>query len=368
MGKVDENNKYIKKENITERTIIYSPDSDMIILLMMLNNNNILLRHDQQNTKLDDDFNGNIYNILEVNKFKYTLIDYINKRKNPYITFEDNRFINDVILIFVIFGDDFLPKLENFRVSNDIFTILDYYMINYQENGYLLNKDKSIKKIALNTFFILLSHNEYLFLERNRKQTIFTNYHRVEKEYFGYNMFIFREMVFELIWKFIYKNKDKFDNQTVNPQNINYYLDHNMFLKYIENEDNFNIDELGQYTKRFLKYSKNKIYDDIKKIFTDNYLNIIKYLNIDSFYNNTKKYKNKNILNKYNKLYYLADSKYNFLNDILTFMYYNSLQLPFNLTFYKDEPKLLKINYESTLHPHKNNLLKLKQKENLIIC
>jgi 5'-3' exonuclease len=356
----------IKKNKIKDDTVVYSPDSDMVILLMMLTNNNVILRYDQQNSRLDDNFRGKMYNILQVNKFKKTLIMYINKRKNPFLNINIDRFINDVILIFTIFGDDFLPKLENFRVSNDIFTILDYYIINYQDNGYLLNDDKSIKKIALHSFFTLLSLNEYLFLQRNRMLTIYSNYNRMDKDIMGYEMFIFRDMVFELLWKFIYSNKDKYDSSTVNPHNINKFIDGKEFLEFVKNEPNINVMELGKYSKRFLKYAKGNIYNQIKDIFVNNYINILKFLKIDIFYENSKKYNSRKIMNQYHKNYYLIDSKFNFLNDILIFMYYNSLQFPFDLALIKNEPLLNKVNHDSKLLPHKNRLRGLSEKEEFL--
>jgi len=356
----------IKKDKIKDNTVVYSPDSDMIILLMMLNNNNIILRYDQQNSVLDDNYRGKMYNILQVNKFKITLIKYINDRKNPYLTINIDRFINDVILIFTIFGDDFLPKLENFRVSNDIFTILDYYIINYQDNGYLLNDDKSIKKISLHAFFTLLSLNETLFLERNRMMVTYSNFNRMEKDIFGYEMYIFREMVFELLWKFIYVNKDKYNFNAVNPHNINKYLDGKEFINFIKNEPNINLKDLGQYSKRFLKYAKGNIFSQIKDIFLANYLNILKFLKIDVSFENSKKYNSRKIMNQYHKNYYLIDSKYNFLSDILIYMYYNSLQFPFDISLIKDEPKLNKVNFDSSLLPHKKKLQYLSEKEEFL--
>jgi len=356
----------IKKNNINDDCVIYSPDSDMIILLLMLKNKNIILRYDQQNSLLDDNFNGKKYNILQVNKFKFELIKYINKRINPYKNINSDRFINDLILIFTIFGDDFLPKMENFRVSNDIYTILDYYIVNYQDTGYLLNDDKTIKKIALHSFFKLLSTNEYLFLQRNQMLTLYSNYNYAEKDIIGYEMFIFREMVFELLWKFIYSNNDKYNNQSVNPHNIHNFIDHTKFLEFIENEPNINIIDLGKYSKRFFKYAKNNIYEQIKEIFINNYLNILKFLKTDKLFENTKKYNNRKILNQYNKNYYILESKFNFLNDILIFIYYNTLQLPLNLTLSKNEPALNKVNFDSKLLPHKNRLKRLNEKEEFL--
>ena len=51
------------------------------------------------------------------------------------------------------------------------------------------------------------------------------------------------------------------------------------------------------------------------------------------------------------------------MNDILIFMYYNSLQLPFDLALIKNEPVLNKVNFDSKLMPHKNRLEKLNEKE-----
>ena len=357
----------IKSNNINEDTIVFSPDSDIIILLMMLSNNNTILRYDQQNTILDDNFKGHVYNIIEVNKFKEILKNYIESRKNPYININTEKFINDVILIFIIFGDDFLPKLENFRVSNDIYIILDYYLINYQNNGYLLNSDKSIKKISLIQFLYYLSRNEYLFLERNKMLSEYSNYNKINKDIFGHQIYLLQEMIFELFWKFIYYNRDKYNGQTVNPQNINKYLSNDDLINFIKIEptiyQNINVTDLGKYSKRFFKYGKVSIYEKIKNLFIDNYINIIKYINIDKFFLNTKKFNNRKILNEYNKLYYLVDSKYNFLNDLIIFSYYNSLQLPFNLTLIKIPPKLNKNIFNSEEIPHKFRLEKLNEKK-----
>ena len=53
--------------------------------------------------------------------------------------------MNDIIFIFTVFGDDFLPKLETFRVDKDIFIILDYYLINLIDYGYLIDKKELYK-------------------------------------------------------------------------------------------------------------------------------------------------------------------------------------------------------------------------------
>ena len=86
---------YIKQNssNYKDNIIVYSPDSDMIILLMMLDHKITLLRYDQQKSKLDGNFNGKLYNILDVNNFSNILLEHI-KSKVKYFTFEKRNISN----------------------------------------------------------------------------------------------------------------------------------------------------------------------------------------------------------------------------------------------------------------------------------
>ena len=176
---------------------------------MMLNNNLTILRYDQQKSQLDNNFNGKIYNILNVNQFVNVLIDHI-KNRVKHLNFYERNVINDIIFIFTIFGDDFLPKLEPFRVNTDIFNIIDYYLVNFINNGYLLEKVNNILSIRINSFlnFLkLLSKQELLFLKRNSNNHLYSNFHKIEEDIFSTEMYKFREMFFEYVWKFIFCNK-----------------------------------------------------------------------------------------------------------------------------------------------------------------
>ena len=73
----------------------------------------------------------------------------------------------------------------------------------------------------------------------------------------GYEMFVFREMVLNFVE--IYMNKNKYDGKTVNPHNINNFIDGKDFYHLLKDEPNIDISELGKYSKRFLKYAKGNI-------------------------------------------------------------------------------------------------------------
>ena len=108
-----------------KKIIIYSPDSDMILLSSLLNNDIDIIRFDQQQNQ---DF------ILSTLIFKKLLTHYISKKDTI-----NQNLINDIVFIFTIFGDDFLPKLEAIQVNNHYEKVLDIYK-NIYNSGFIINQ------------------------------------------------------------------------------------------------------------------------------------------------------------------------------------------------------------------------------------
>lgn len=345
---------YIKNKIIDtkDNIIVYSPDSDMIILLMLLDKRLTILRYDQQNSKLDENMEGKIYNILNVNKFIDVLIDHI-KFRLKYVNIYKRNVINDIIFIFTIFGDDFLPKLEPFRVNNDIFIILDYYLINYIQAGYLLeniNNHIRIKTNSLLNFFKLLSKQELLFLKRNAFSHIYTNFHRVEKDIFSTKMYKFKQLFKEYLQNFISNNKNK--SKCTSPSLDNY-------------KECFSI-----YKFITLLNLDDKIIKQMKEIFNNYYLYIIKYTkNQDLFTfitkNNLINLQDKNrviLLKTYREMYYLVDLKDNLFIDFISMMYLENI-LPLNITYIQNHQELKKHSYKSSDKFHSMKMSKLSKQK-----
>jgi len=359
---------YIKKFHIKEDVVVYSPDSDMILLMLMLDTQSTILRYDQQNASLDEQMNGKYYNIINVSKFKEVLINYISSRKNPYYNIIPQRVINDIVFLFTVFGDDFLPKLENLRVSNDIYIILDYYLNNLLNNGYLLDNKNKIKAISFHNLLHLLSINEKLFLKRNKMLHIYSNYHRIETDILGFNMYHFRAIVNEIIWMFLHVKKAE---KHINPHNAYKHYDHFDLIKFINNffiegkGANINVKELEKQAGMKFNYIDTNMYDELKKIFIDNYLLIIKYIDTDNFFKVINKNYRRKIQNQYNKLYYLMESKYQFLLDMIIYMFYSNLDTPV-INSININPKMASLkenHYDSKIQPHIRNLLNKSKKE-----
>lgn len=356
--------------NLKDDIVVYSPDSDMLILLLLLDNNTTILRYDQQKSKLNEKLEGKKYSIINVNKFRKILLDYI-KKTVDHFPINEKRLINDIIFIFTVFGDDFLPKLEPFRVNLDIYIILDYYLVNLIRSGYLLEKNNGLQIIRTTSFlnfFTLLSKQELLFLNRNSKHSLYSNYHRVELDIFGTEMFKFRELFNEYIWKFMFINK-KFKKPcaSISPTNVSKCFDIKLFIKFLNKEEPL-IDNhlLENFAKRKFEYTDKDIYHELKKSFMANYLHIIKQINNNKLYsfikNNNLISKRNGLFKNYGKLYYLMDTKENFLDDILYYMFVN-LEIPITGKLQQEHPKLLEISYRSDKQPHKKNIDSLDNHE-----
>ena len=161
---------YIYK-NKTKDFIIYSPDADLIVLSMITWSNNTeskikILRFDQ---------NTEILNVIHINTLINYLIFYYEERVKNKI--EMSKYIKDISFIFTVFGNDFIPRINEINVSMDLYLLLDAYIINYVDNGYILDDSN---KIIPKSFYNLIS-----FL--NKFSNILKQRTYMQYKYFNFN-------------------------------------------------------------------------------------------------------------------------------------------------------------------------------------
>tara|TARA_B110000879_G_C11150730_1_gene504495 strand:+ start:382 stop:2220 length:1839 start_codon:yes stop_codon:yes gene_type:complete len=193
--------KYIIDNNIMEG-LVFSPDSDMLLLLGLLdrgkNNNYILLRNDNNKTVVENKRILYTYNYTNIKPFH----DYLLK----YLDTSNSNIIKDIIFIFSLFGNDFIPKLECLRIESDIKLFLEIYKFNLNLNGTILNFGK---KASLNynnfiSFLEILQTQENMFLQRN--QFVY--------KYFQYDRNMKNQMINDIdnIAEMLIKHKVTIDN------------------------------------------------------------------------------------------------------------------------------------------------------------
>lgn len=167
--------KYIKENNIN-KAIVFSPDSDMVLLLGLLDRTNkneyILLRNDNNKTEVKDDLIYYTYNYTNIKPFHNFLLKYLETN--------DSNVIKDIIFIFSLFGNDFIPKLECIRIESDIRLFLEIYKFNLKENGMILNfsEKATINHQSFISFLELLRVVENMLLQRNQYVYKYFNYNR----------------------------------------------------------------------------------------------------------------------------------------------------------------------------------------------
>lgn len=155
---------YIRKHLFPDdRYLILGPDSDLILLTMLLKSDKIkILRYNQQKV---------LFNVIDIAKVKSNLFNFIHAQ---YPNSNYKRVIPDLVFIFNIFGNDFLPKVESYQIKYTLNkVIMTYIEILKKTNQFLLKFDQ---KYNINFFFFYklidrLSDDEYNIFYQNSKRS-----------------------------------------------------------------------------------------------------------------------------------------------------------------------------------------------------
>ena len=159
-------------KNIDNSFMIYSPDADVILLMLLeiFNVKNIhIMRYDQQLKQTD---------IINIGMLKDVILTYmhINSNNTRYTNDLKKSVITDIVMLFTILGNDFLPKLGEINTNKHIKTIFDAYInisnnFSYSENIFNLNTINwnLLKNFFINLKQLLLSEKSYNLLDNKSK-------------------------------------------------------------------------------------------------------------------------------------------------------------------------------------------------------
>jgi 5'-3' exonuclease len=165
--------------------VIFSPDSDVVLLSLLMQNKLIklninttfnLLRCEQIHNKIDN---------ISICNLRKNILDYIFERMNTFRKYNHNKnnIIDDIIGLFTIFGNDFLPKIESINIKIGFNIIFDFYAkhLNWCRSSQynLLFEENGITKInydVLQNIFNRLSEFEDKILYDKYISTEYKNY------------------------------------------------------------------------------------------------------------------------------------------------------------------------------------------------
>ena len=238
------NSTFTINDNIT----IYSPDADMMLLALILKKDSpvTIYRHDQQKSKKEF-----IYNIIDIELLKKAIL-HQTKINIKEFDLKPNykNIINDIVLIFTIFGDDFLPKIESYDVKNDIGLLLDLYMIIFiEQKDYLIRFDEKYKLnyTFMSKLFEIMSRYENHVLKENFLSKKYHNYKKFKNYHLGKE---FRDLKKNI------KNEINNDSYKYLVNNILFILDKNLFYEYFKNSSDQIIKKYKQYFIYFIDFTE----------------------------------------------------------------------------------------------------------------
>jgi 5'-3' exonuclease len=185
-----------KKEELNGTIAIYSPDSDVILLGLILQNKLLstsnqvfVLRYDQNASK-----EHSVYQFVNcrmlITKLREDITNSL-ERMDVETDLQIENAINDIVLLFTVFGNDFLPKINSIDVRNDMDFIFWTYPLIIRENlsrglakPYIINQNDELEKLEINVPALeiglnVLSSKEDNFLTRNYFDNTYFNYSQV---------------------------------------------------------------------------------------------------------------------------------------------------------------------------------------------
>jgi 5'-3' exonuclease len=277
------------KNNKYNNVCIYSPDADMMLLASLLNSTNVtILRYNQQTSSA----NSPIYDLIDIDMFKNNIYDYINDKN-----INKKNFIDDVICLSSMFGNDFIPKIESIDVQYNFGQVLNIYMDTFrffENKNYLVNlKNKYSLNINFFIKFLELYWDVELFNMKENYMLLTYRMYRSFKTSLDINHTNYKDKIIEFE-----ENVKKLDDY------IKRHDIENIIIKY---EDDIIIKKIRKLVNygRFEGIVPNK-YKTYKEI--GNYVDSLNKMEFIKLYIKVVKKKG-SIVKKYNDSVYSASSK-----------------------------------------------------------
>lgn len=216
---------------------IMSPDSDMLILIGLLSQKKQFDGKQLYNFRIDYQKN-NQYQFIDLRKFADNLCNYYSNKINKQVTYDK---MLDLFFMLVVFGNDFLPKLEPLNITKH-FDFVCQTCLTISMEGMNFIKDDNLNYNYLLEFFKVINSRIFKMSIEQSLSEKYNNYHKL--------------CDFLSISEEILKNNHH--HPSLIPNNIDY--------------TNFNI------TMKNITTAYRKLYNFLKN-------NIVKFENIDVLYN-----------------------------------------------------------------------------------
>ena len=268
------------RDNKFEKSVIFSPDSDVTLLALLMvtpedNNNQVkVIRHNQQK---------DTYDVIDANKLSNNIYLHVKpKLQKIKKNVKQGRFIEDIVMIFSILGNDFVPKIISFDVREDFNNIIDRYLeyleSNQDKDDFYLITIKNNKRIILldnlKKMFKILKKDEGGQLNKKYMSTHYKNYKILKKklgeENFNEKLSALTDDI-KLFLNLIQNNKEDEIYNKISKTSLNIIKNTVRLDHVIPRNIKELIDETKNYYDRNNKLPKIQIFTPFKKTIHDHY-------------------------------------------------------------------------------------------------
>ncbi len=200
-----------------DTVLFYSPDSDVILLSMIskYSDNIKVVRFNNENPDPS-------LSLIDIKLLKQVIYDYCVERIDGagFDELNQKKLIRDIVFVFTVFGNDFLPRCESIQTNLDFLFLIDMYLINLINYGHMISENDIVSSVFLNYLNLMRIHEKRL-LFRNSYQNVYQNYNYANQKNFLIDLLKLKKV--ENIDDFVVK---KFGDPFYNfYNNILFYID-----------------------------------------------------------------------------------------------------------------------------------------------
>lgn len=236
-----------------DTVLFYSPDSDVILLSMISKYSENIKVIRFNNDTLD-------LSLIDIKLLKQVIYDYCLEKieGSRFEELNQKKLIRDIVFIFTVFGNDFLPKCESIQTNLDFLFLIDMYLINLINHGYMISENDVVSIVFFNYLNLMRTHEKRL-LFRNSYQNVYQNYNYANQKNFLIDLLKLKNL--ENIDNFVTK---KFGDPFYNfYNNILFYIDPIKIKELLIKNKNPKEKQFGCLNFYFIE--RNKMIEIIKK-------------------------------------------------------------------------------------------------------
>ena len=236
-----------------DTVLFYSPDSDVILLSMISKYSENIKVIRFNNDTLD-------LSLIDIKLLKQVIYDYCLEKieGSRFEELNQKKLIRDIVFIFTVFGNDFLPRCESIQTNLDFLFLIDMYLINLINHGYMISENDVVSIVFFNYLNLMRTHEKRL-LFRNSYQNVYQNYNYANQKNFLIDLLKLKNL--ENIDNFVTK---KFGDPFYNLyNNILFYIDPIKIKELLIKNKNPKEKQFGCLNFYFIE--RNKMIEIIKK-------------------------------------------------------------------------------------------------------